>query len=313
MKCFVFLIMLAYAQHTIQVSIASKLTKKQLNVNTETRSNPASPGFSAHREHHNLSSDYPVSATTSWAGATIDMLRGNTSEVNVPAIGSVKAQWSIPRLCLREGQNISSAGTLQTWIGISGKACDPKGAMIQAGVRAVLQDDGTTAASAWASWYPAIPYMDIVDFNVRAGDVVTVVLTVSNATSGEVQITNKRTSHVATQPVYSPDPSVGDFSICGDGDGRAWAVVEGPFAGEKDPPDTATSAAEIPVFDDVSFRTLEVSAPGKAGARGLHDDTAMLYIVADSQGVAVNVDALGDNGFQLYTTQSCANDLENYV
>ncbi|KAJ8128895.1 hypothetical protein O1611_g4737 [Lasiodiplodia mahajangana] len=239
------------------------------------------------------------------------MPQSNTSEIDIPAIRNVKAQWGVPRLCLREDQNTSSAGTLETWIGISGKGCEPKGAMVQAGIKVVLQDDGTTTAHAWVSWYPAIPYMDIVDFDVRPGDVVTVELMVSDANNGEVHIVNRRTGHSISQPVYSPDPAVGDFSICSNGDGRAWAVIEGPFTPERDPPDTAIGADGIPVFDDVSFRTLEVGAPSKGRARGLHDGSAMLYILADDRGIAVNVDALGENGFQLYTTKSCANGSES--
>ncbi|KAI1122819.1 hypothetical protein F5Y10DRAFT_65419 [Nemania abortiva] len=302
------LVVLVFAQYSVQTNRGSKLTEKHLGVNENTSFDLASLPLPTYCRHHGLLLDYPVSATTSWAGATIDMPRSNTSDIDVPAIRSVKAQWDIPRLCLRENQNISSARMLQMWIGISGKGCKPKGAMIQAGIRAVLQDDGRTTASAWVSWYPAISYMNIVDFDVGPGDVVTIELTVSDATNGKVQIINGRTNQVASQPAYSPDPSVGDFSICSDSDGRAWAVVEGPFTPKRDPPDTAAAADEIPVFDDVSFRTLEVSAPDKTESRGLHDDSAMLYVVANDQGVAVNVDALGDNGFQLYTTKSCAND-----
>jgi hypothetical protein len=82
------------------------------------------------------SNDVSMSGTLTWAGATIDMARSDNSEF--PAIGHVMAQWNIPRLCLGEGQNVSSAGTLQTWIGISGKQCSPKGAMIQAGIKTVV-------------------------------------------------------------------------------------------------------------------------------------------------------------------------------
>ncbi|KAI8632978.1 peptidase A4 family-domain-containing protein [Xylariaceae sp. FL1651] len=249
-----------------------------------------------------------MSATTNWAGATIDMPHGNES--NTPAIGSVKSQWNIPRLCLGEGQNTSSARTLQTWIGISGKLCEPEGALVQAGVEAILQDDGNTSASAWASWYPAIPRMDIVDFEVEPGDVVTVEVLLENTTNGVVSMSNKRTNKLVAQDIFSPDPSVGDFSVCGDGDGRAWAVVEGAFTWEDAPPDTVTGVDGIPVFEDVSFRTLEVNALGRIEARDLHDDSAMLYVIADDQGLVVNVDTLGDQGFQLYMSESCGSSPE---
>ncbi|KAI0118424.1 concanavalin A-like lectin/glucanase domain-containing protein [Nemania sp. FL0031] len=305
----VLVVVLVLAQHAAQTNGGNEWTQKWRRLNAKSQSDfPSLPSPTQQKHHHDLLLDYPVSATTSWAGATIDIPRGNASEIDIPAVASVKAQWDIPRLCLRESQNISSAGMLETWIGISGKGCESKGAMVQAGIKAVLQNDGTTTAHAWASWYPAIPYMDIVDFDVRPGDVVTVELTVSDANNGEVHIVNRRTNHSASQPVYSPDPGVGDFSICSTGDGRAWAVVEGPFTPRRDPPDTAIGADGIPVFDDVSFRTLEVSAPGKEKARGLHDGSAMLYVLADDQGIAVNVDALGENGFQLYTTKACVND-----
>ncbi|KAI1424596.1 hypothetical protein F5Y12DRAFT_715171 [Xylaria sp. FL1777] len=311
MKYFTFPIALAFALQT-SVASTSSLMQKRFNTYEELPS-ALSPSPSTHRSHGDLTdgngpSSFNISATSSWAGAKIDMPRGSPNQTDLPAIGSVTAQWNIPRLCLREGQNISGAGTLQTWIGISGKGCEPKGAMIQAGIKAVLRDDGSTDTSAWVSWYPAISYMSIIDFDVRPGDVVTVVLMVSNTTNGSVQITNRRNNQLATQTVYSPDPSVGDFSICGDGDGRAWAVVEGAFTWERDPPDTATDMDGIPVFEDVSFRTLEVNALGRREARGLHDDSAVLYIIADDQDVAVNVDTLGDNGFQLYTSKTCAED-----
>ncbi|GAP92098.1 putative aspergillopepsin-2 protein [Rosellinia necatrix] len=262
------------------------------------------------RQYPNIGG-FNISATANWAGATIDIPRTSASAADAPAIGIVKAQWNIPRLCLREGQAVSDAGTLQTWIGIAGRGCEPRGAMMQAGVQAVLRDDGSTAASAWVSWYPAIPHMDILDFDILPGDVITAVLTVSNTTHGIVQMSNRRTNHLVTQAAYSPDTAIGDFSICGNGDGRAWAVVEGALTWERDPPDTATDADHIPVFSDVSFRTLEVSAFGDHEARGLHDDSAVFYIVTDNQSVVVNVDVLGDNGFQLFTSKSCAIDSGN--
>ncbi|KAI3320768.1 hypothetical protein HD806DRAFT_537835 [Xylariaceae sp. AK1471] len=288
---------LAFALYTSSWASEKGIHPKRLNTRHAALSSP-SPDSVPRGDGFNMS------ATTTWAGATIDMPRVNGSEL--PAIGSVKSQWNIPRLCPREGQNISTAGTLQTWIGISGKQCSPKGAMVQAGIKTVLRDNGTTEASAWVSWYPAISYMEVVDFDVRPGDVVTVELLLSNTTNGVVQMYNRRTDKSVAQDVYSPDPSVGDFSVCSDGDGRAWAVLEGAFTWGKDPPDTATGADEIPVFEDVSFRTLEVTALGRFEGRGLHDDSAVLYVVADSQGVTVNVDMLGDNGFQLYTVKPCA-------
>lgn len=133
----------------------------------------------------------------------------------------------------------------------------------------------------------------------------------SKPTKPHRQFANRRTNQLVTRTIYSPDPSVGDFSICGDGDGRAWAVVEGAFTWERDPPDTATDVDGIPVFEDISFRTLEVL--GRREMRDLHDDSAVLYVVADDQGVAVNVDTLGDNGFQLYTSETCANDARDHV
>lgn len=139
MKYLALFIVLVLARNTIPANIASEVAKRHLDINAKTSSSLCSAPSSIRHHDHDLSVNYAMSATTNWAGATIDMPRGNASEINNPAIGSVKAQWSIPRLCLREGQNISSAGTLQTWIGISGKECEPKGAMVQVGIKAVVR------------------------------------------------------------------------------------------------------------------------------------------------------------------------------
>lgn len=119
---------------------------------------------------------------------------------------------------------------------------------------------------------------------------------------------NKRTNRTVNQDVYSPNPSVGDFSVCGDGDGRAWAVVEEAFTWEQDPPDTAPDSSRTPVFDDISFRSFEVTALRRLEMRDVHSDSAVLYVVTDNRGVAINADTLGDSGFQLYTGKSCASD-----
>lgn len=77
-------------------------------------------------------------------------------------------------------------------------------------------------------------------------------------------------------------------------------MVEGPFTWKRDSLGTATNADGIPVFGDVSFRTLE-------SARAVCIiESVMLYIIADDQVVAVNTDPLRANGSQLYTTKACA-------
>ncbi len=142
MKYFAFFIALTFALRT-SVGRTSSLTKKRPSIYEKQL--PTRPLPPTHRRHHDLPldgngpSNFNISTTTNWAGATIDMPRASANQTDLPAIGSVKAQWNIPRLCLREGQNTSSAGTLQTWIGVSGKACEPKGAMVQAGIRAVVR------------------------------------------------------------------------------------------------------------------------------------------------------------------------------
>ncbi|KAJ2989135.1 hypothetical protein NUW58_g3622 [Xylaria curta] len=285
----IFFIVLVFA---VQIGQAGNNgADKNVKIDSPPALDPTLPPSQKHEPPFDPSKDsgLHVSATTHWAGATIDMPRGDNNGTG-PAIGSFKAEWNVPKLCLREGQNIQSANTLHTWIGISGKECSPKGAMLLAGIKTTLQNDGTTTAAAWFGWYPSI---SIVDF----GDV-----------EGE-KITNRHTNHVTRQTVYSTVPSVDDFPICGDKDGRAWVVVEGPFSQafptEQDPSDVVTFADGIPGFDDVSFRLPEVRALDRLEARSVRGDSAALYTVADNQGVVVNADTFGTKSFRVYTSQSC--------
>lgn len=91
--------------------------------------------------------------------------------------------------------------------------------------------------------------------------------------------------------------------------------ARGPW--ERDPPDTATGADGIPVFDDVSFRTLDVTARGGRRTHGLHGDGAVLYDVVVVTGgdwrTLVVVDVLGDNGFQVYTAKTCVDGLRGHT
>ncbi|KAI1261566.1 concanavalin A-like lectin/glucanase domain-containing protein [Xylariaceae sp. FL1019] len=257
----------------------------------------------------------PINSSLTYAGATIDIPHGNNTQM--PAVGSVSATWTVPRLCLGEGtSNVSRE--VMTWIGISGKDCDPKGALVQVGVQVNLNDDNTTSARAWASWYPAIGWINVVNFDVRPGDTVTVVLSVLNTTNALIQMANKRTNHLTTQPVFSPEKDIGDFALCSSaiGDGRVWAVVEGAFTWDQEPPDTPTSITSIPYFEDVSFRSLTVKPFGKGDedevniyAGGGDGVNGTLYQAMDLDGVKLGIDTLGKAGFQIFGNGSCIGEM----
>jgi len=58
---------------------------------------------------------------------------------------------------------------------------------------------------------------------------------------------------------------------------------------------------------------LETEALDRTQTRDLHNDTTMLYVIADKQGVMVNLDTLGNNGFQLYLIRYCFDPSRKYV
>ncbi|KAI0147529.1 concanavalin A-like lectin/glucanase domain-containing protein [Xylariaceae sp. FL1272] len=257
----------------------------------------------------------PVNSSLTYAGATIDIPRGNNTQM--PAVGSVYATWTVPRLCLGEGtSNVSRE--VMTWIGVSGKDCDPIGALVQVGVQINLNEDNTTSARAWASWYPAIGWINVVGFDVRPGDTVTVALSILNTTNALIQMANKRTNHLATQSVFSPEKDIGDFELCSSaiGDGRVWAVVEGAFKWNREPPDTPTSITSIPYFEDVSFRSLTAKPFGKGDedavnihAGGGDGVNGTLYQAMDLDGVRLGIDTLGKDGFQIFGNGSCVGEM----
>ncbi|KAJ3818450.1 aspergillopepsin-2 heavy chain [Lentinula raphanica] len=97
----------------------------------------------------------------------------------------------------------SSDGAASAWVGIDGVTYTD--AILQAGVDFTIED-GSVSFDAWYEWYPDSAY-DFTDFDISAGDSITVSVEATSDSEGTITLENTTTGKSVTQTLSAPDSS----------------------------------------------------------------------------------------------------------
>jgi hypothetical protein len=115
-----------------------------------------------------------------WAGALLE-----SSDIT-----SVVGTFTVPQPQLPSGADSSTSYCGCAWLGIDGDTdvC-PNGGLIQAGTAWCIQGD-TPSFYAWYEWYPAQDMITFDNFDVTAGDEITVTIVATSTSTGYALLEN---------------------------------------------------------------------------------------------------------------------------
>ena len=98
------------------------------------------------------------------------------------------------------------AASASIWVGIDGDTYGS--AILQAGIDVSFNADGTQSYDAWYEWFPnAAVFFPGDEFPITAGNVITISIASSDASTGAVVLVNESTGQLVTQHVSAPNPS----------------------------------------------------------------------------------------------------------
>ncbi|MCJ1241241.1 hypothetical protein MMC14_009245 [Varicellaria rhodocarpa] len=138
-----------------------------------------------------------VQYSSNWAGAVL------TAPPAGQTFNAVSAQFTVPTPSVPSGGSSSGSYSASAWVGIDG---DTYGAAIlQSGIDFTISG-GRVSYDAWYEWYPNYA-IDFSGMTMSAGNVISVSVTSTSASAGNVVLENLSTGKTVTQKLSAPSSS----------------------------------------------------------------------------------------------------------
>jgi len=180
------------------------------------------------------------------------------------SVNMVFAEWVIPQIFPLSDK---SFGLVSFWIGISGILPSGGASLLQAGVMAITGTSTTDPAyHAWTEWYTTkykTPALKVMNFPVKAGDLLSVMVCAPEPNNGFVSMLNQTTQLATSVGVPAPGP---DITALGQ---AQWTVEQGSPELPEWVPMAFTNCSGNFIPSNLGFN---LSAPG-AGAENITDSS----------------------------------------
>ena len=138
-----------------------------------------------------------IQYSSNWAGAVL------TAPPAGQTFNAVSAQFTVPTPSVPPGGSSSGSYSASAWVGIDG---DTYGnAILQSGIDFTISG-GRVSYDAWYEWYPNYA-IDFSGISMSAGNVMSVSVTSTSASAGNVVLQNLSTGKTVTKALSAPSSS----------------------------------------------------------------------------------------------------------
>lgn len=140
-----------------------------------------------------------VQYSSNWAGAII------TAPPAGQTFNAIAGTFTVPTP--KAPSSGSGSWSSSAWVGIDGDTY--QNAILQSGIDFTVTSSGgrsSVSFDAWYEWYPNYA-IDFSDFEVSAGDVISISITSSSSSKGKIVMENVSTGQSVTQSVSAPSSS----------------------------------------------------------------------------------------------------------
>ena len=138
-----------------------------------------------------------VQYSSNWAGAVL------TAPPAGQTFNAVSAQFNVPTPSVPPGGSSGTSYSASAWVGIDG---DTYGnAILQSGIDFTIQN-GRVSYDAWYEWYPNYA-IDFSGISMSAGNTMSVSVTSTSASAGNVVLQNLSTGQKVTKSLTAPSSS----------------------------------------------------------------------------------------------------------